>query len=51
MYTGENYVEVKREDDGTEITTYPHDDNTGINMFHISKMLLFLYSPVCQPQS
>jgi len=29
MYTGMNYVEVKREDDDSDMTMDSHDDNTG----------------------
>jgi len=51
MYTGENYEEVKREDDSSDISTYQHDDNTGTSMFYLSidaALSVFTYVPTVQ---
>jgi len=43
MYTGENYVEVKREDDSCDIDVFPDNEHTGTSMFYLSLLLIIVY--------
>ena len=48
MYTGENYVEVKREDDSSDIIScdidmFPDNEPTGTSMFYLSLLLIIVY--------
>jgi len=42
MYTGENYVDVKR-DHSCDIDVFPDNENTGTSMFYLSSLLIMVY--------